>query len=131
MTKRDELIILEKAEQIAFLSLRKCRVTPFVKPNGRVAFSVRGDITGALAELEGNAKVPILDFLKRLESVKSVIYAMKGNESYRRRECRDVDLQTEKSSLYPYRPYVSEYCREYTCHLDKTPEEQRRREGTR
>jgi len=77
MTDENEIVVLEKAPQVAFCFLKKLRVTPFVKPNGRVAFKVKGDVAGVLAELASNPEVPLLDYLNRLDTVRSLIFTLK------------------------------------------------------
>jgi len=77
----EEEVIMEKATQVAYCSLRKLRVTPFLKPNGRVAFKVRGNVSAILSELQENPSVPILDYFQRYENVRSIIFTMKGGNS--------------------------------------------------
>lgn len=72
-----EEVIMEKATQVAFCSLRKLHVTPFVKPDGRVAFRVKGNVSDVLTELQTNPKIPILDYLNRLEVIRSFIFTLK------------------------------------------------------
>lgn len=79
MKKNKEEAIMEKASLVAFCSLKKLHVKPFVKPDGRVAFVIRGDVSKVLAEMQANPAVPILDYLQRLESVRSIIFTMKGS----------------------------------------------------
>lgn len=77
-----EEVIMEKATQVAYCSLKKLHVTPFVKPDGRVAFRVRGNVSDVLAELQANPSVPLLDYLNRLETIRSFIFTLKkGNHA--------------------------------------------------
>ena len=76
--KAVEEIEIEKATQVAYLSLKGLHVTPFTKSNGRVAFRVRGAISEVLAELQGNPPVPILDYIQRFETVRSIIFTLKN-----------------------------------------------------
>jgi hypothetical protein len=73
----DEITVMEKAPQVAYCSLKKLHVIPFLKSDGRVAFYVKGDVAGALADLAGNPKVPLLDFLNRLDTVRQIIFTLK------------------------------------------------------
>jgi len=75
-----EEIIVDKAHQVAFLSLRKLHVTPFVRPDGRVSFIVKGNVSGVLGEMQDNPCVPILDYLQRLEAIKSIIFTLKRHK---------------------------------------------------
>lgn len=77
MKKKSEPLVFEKATQLAFLSLENCQLKPFRKPGGRVAFEVSGDVYGALARLSTNPPVPILDYINRLDAIRSVIFSMK------------------------------------------------------
>ena len=57
------------------------KVIPQKNDHGRVEFVVEGseaDIDGALTELYGNSKVGVLDFIKALKSLRSSIFALKG-----------------------------------------------------
>jgi hypothetical protein len=55
------------------------KVSPQKNPSGQVEFHVEGtNIDGALEELYGNAKVGVLDFIKALKSLRSSIFALKG-----------------------------------------------------
>lgn len=75
-----EEVIMEKATQVAYCSLKKLHVTPFVKSDGRVAFKVKGNVSAVLAELQSNPSIPILDYLNRLETIRSFIFTLKkGN----------------------------------------------------
>jgi hypothetical protein len=78
MSKTKEKVIIEKAPQVAFLSLAGCHVKPFKKSDGRVAFEVSGDVSGEFARLSSNPSVPILDYMNRLDAIRSVIFTMKG-----------------------------------------------------
>lgn len=80
MQNEKEEVIMEKATLVAFCSLRKLHVTPFKKLNGRVAFRVKGDVTKILADLQTNPKINILDFLTRLEAVRTNIFALKAGK---------------------------------------------------
>jgi hypothetical protein len=77
MPEEQEEIISEKANQVAFFSLRKLHITPFVKPDGRVAFNVKGNISEVLAELQTNPLIPLLDYIQRLETIRSLIFTLK------------------------------------------------------
>lgn len=81
MPKEKEEVIIEKASTVAFLSLKKCHVTPFVKPNGRVAFRVRGNVSKILSELQANPLVNLLDYIQRLDSTRSIIFLMKESDN--------------------------------------------------
>lgn len=77
MPKANEEIVMEKATQVAFCSLKKLHVTPFEKPNGRIAFNVKGNVSEVLTELNTNPSIPILDYIQRLETVRSIIFTLK------------------------------------------------------
>jgi len=74
---KNEEITLDKATQVAFCSLKKLRIIPFIKTDGRVSFKIKGNVTEVLAELQGNPKVPILDYLNRLDIIRSIIFTLK------------------------------------------------------
>lgn len=75
--KPDEKVIIEKATQVAFLSLRGLSCKPVVGEDGRVRFEFAGPVLETLAELQQNPKVNILDFINRLDAVRSVIFTLK------------------------------------------------------
>ncbi len=79
MNEVSETIVLEKAPLVAFCSLKGCHIKPFTKDDGRVAFEVQGDVHSVLADLSSNPTVPILDYLNRLDSVRTVIFTLKNN----------------------------------------------------
>ncbi len=55
------------------------KVTPLKNLSGQVEFRVEGeDIDGALQELYANASVGVLDYIKALKSLRSSIFALKG-----------------------------------------------------
>jgi hypothetical protein len=89
LKKEEQVIVMENASQVAFCSLKKLHITPFVKPDGRVAFSVKGDISKVLSELSENPLIPILDYIQRLDTIRSIIFSMKGKE-YNNSKSRDV-----------------------------------------
>ena len=72
-----EEVIMEKATQVAYCSLEKLHITPFVQSNGRVAFKVKGNVSAVLAKLQTNPSIPILDYLNRLETIRSFIFTLK------------------------------------------------------
>lgn len=76
--KKDEVIQVERATQVAYFSLRGLHVTPYVRSDGRVVFTVRGAISKVLAELQGNPSVPILDYIQRFETVRGIIFTLKN-----------------------------------------------------
>lgn len=78
MNEQEE-VVMEKATHVAFCSLKKLHITPFKKPDGRVAFRVKGNVSEVLTELQTNPKIPILDYLQRYETVRSVIFSLKRN----------------------------------------------------
>jgi hypothetical protein len=79
MQNEKEEIILDKAPYVAFCSLKKLNISPFVKKDGRVAFRISGNVSEVLGELQTNPLVPILDYLQRLETIRSLIFSLKGN----------------------------------------------------
>lgn len=76
MNEQEE-VVMEKATHVAFCSLKKLHITPFKKPDGRVAFRVKGNVSEVLTELQTNPKIHILDYLQRFETVRSVIFSLK------------------------------------------------------
>ncbi|OPX93534.1 MAG: hypothetical protein A4E59_02607 [Syntrophorhabdus sp. PtaB.Bin027] len=71
-------MVLDDASVVAFLSLKKLKITPQLKPDGKVNFLVEGDnITEALQELYGNVSVGALDYIKAFKGFRSSIFAMK------------------------------------------------------
>lgn len=79
--KGQEKVVLDRAPQVAYCSLRKLHCKPFVAPDGRVKFEVIGPVGETLAELQTNPKVPLLDYLNRLDAVRSIIFTLKGKRS--------------------------------------------------
>jgi hypothetical protein len=81
MGKEQEEIVMEKATTVAFCSLKGLHVTPFVKPNGRVAFKIKGNVSEVLSELQNNPLINVLAFIQRLEVVRGYIFTLKGESS--------------------------------------------------
>jgi len=81
--EEQEKVVLDRAPQVAYLSLRKLNCKPFVDLDGRVRFEVTGPVTETLAELQSNPKVPLLDYLNRLDAVRSIIFTLKGKRNGR------------------------------------------------
>ena len=76
-----EKAMLDDASVVAFLSLRKFKITPQQKPDGKVGFLVEGtNINEALQELYGNARVGVLDYIKTFKALRSSIFALKGGQ---------------------------------------------------
>jgi hypothetical protein len=75
----DEEVIMRKATTITFASIRGLLLTPYTEPNGRVAFKAKGNVSEVLAELQTNPLIPVLDFIQRLEAIRSIIFTMKNN----------------------------------------------------
>ncbi len=79
MANRKEEVTMEKATQVAYCSLKKLHITPFVKSDGRVAFNVKGNVTEVLADLYTNPSVHILSYIQRLETIRNIIFTLKQN----------------------------------------------------
>ncbi|MHA2217491.1 MAG: hypothetical protein ACXACY_16260 [Candidatus Hodarchaeales archaeon] len=79
--EKKEEVEMEKATMVAFCSLKGLHVTPFVKPNGRVAFRVKGNVSEVLAELQNNPLINVLAFIQRLDIVRGFIFTLKGESS--------------------------------------------------
>ena len=76
---KQEQVELDKATYVAYCSLENLHVTPVVKENGRVNFRVKGNVGEVLAKLQSNPSVKLLDYLNKLELVRSLIFTLKGN----------------------------------------------------
>lgn len=76
--KKKQRTEFEDASLVAFLILRGHKTTPFKRADGRVVFSVEGDILPTLQELYANTQVGVLDFIKTLKAVRSSIFALKA-----------------------------------------------------
>ncbi len=71
--------VLDDASVVAFLCLKKFKITPQVKPDGKVGFLVEGTrINDALQELYANAPVGVLDYIKTFKALRSSIFALKA-----------------------------------------------------
>jgi len=79
--EEQEKVVIDKAPQVAYCSLRKLHCKPFVDNFGRVKFEVSGPVMEILSELQNNPKVPLLDFLNRLDAVRSIIFTLKGRKN--------------------------------------------------
>lgn len=76
-----EKMVLDDAAVVAFLSLKKLKITPQTKPDGRVGFLVEGkNIKEALQELYANAPIGVLDYIKTFKALRSSIFALKGGQ---------------------------------------------------
>ncbi|MGO9138357.1 MAG: hypothetical protein ACLP9S_18585 [Syntrophales bacterium] len=76
-TKDTQVNEIEDVTLAAFLQQRGRSITPRRKPNGRVVFEARGDITADIQALYSNQQVGILDFIRILKSLRSSIFALK------------------------------------------------------
>lgn len=71
---------LEKKTEIAWVSLDKVHLKPDADLSGRVFFEGdREQILKSLSRLQANPKIPILDYITRLQTVNSLIFALKTN----------------------------------------------------
>lgn len=76
-----EKMVLDDASVVAFLSLQQLKITPQIKPDGRVGFLVEGkNINEALQDLYSNAPVGVLDYIKTFKALRSSIFALKGGQ---------------------------------------------------
>lgn len=79
-THCEDTMRLEKPTEIAWASLQKVHLTPDVDPAGRVFLEGnREQIMKALALLQTNPEVPILDYINRLQTIKGIIFTLKNN----------------------------------------------------
>ena len=51
----------------------ECTAESFLRPTGKVSFRVKGNIEAALSRIYANEKVPILDFIKEIKSLRNSI----------------------------------------------------------
>jgi hypothetical protein len=79
MKNVDKVTIIEDAMLVAWLSLKKHKITPKRRPDGRIVFEITGNIDSDLEELYANGKVGALDFLKALKTIRSSIFALKDS----------------------------------------------------
>lgn len=75
----NEEMIIEKDRLVAYLSLSGIHCQPFLQDNGRVAFKCLGRVTEVLADLQGNPRVRLLDYMQRLDSVRQLIFSLKDH----------------------------------------------------
>jgi len=72
----------EDATIVAYLAYRGHQVTPCKKLNGRIVFTVTGDIARDVEAFYQNQNVGVLDYIRILKMIRSSIFnlrAMKGN----------------------------------------------------
>jgi len=69
--------IISNAYIAAFLSLSGVKLTPIRQPDGRVAFRIDSNPASAFADFAANKTVPIIDYVQRLQAVKSIIFTLK------------------------------------------------------
>lgn len=80
MKTQDGRLKVEKATEAAFISLEKVHLVPGVGESGRVYLEGdREQIMQALSRLQSNPKVPILDYITRLQTIKGIIFTLKNN----------------------------------------------------
>ena len=77
--EKAEVHIFEDSSIVAFLSIKKFKITPQNADTGKVVFAVEGpDINKALAALYNNEKVGALDLIKAVKFMRSSIFALKA-----------------------------------------------------
>lgn len=54
-----------------------CTAESFLRPSGKVSFRVKGDIQSALSRIYANEKVPIMDFIKEIKSLRNSIFVLR------------------------------------------------------
>lgn len=55
----------------------ECTAESFLRPTGKVSFRVKGNIEAALSRIYANEKVPILDFIKEIKSLRNSIFVLR------------------------------------------------------
>lgn len=74
----EEKIIIDKDTIVAYCSFYGCHCYPFGdEETNRVKFVVTGQVSEALASLNSNNSIPILDYLNRLGMVRSILFQFK------------------------------------------------------
>ncbi len=68
---------LEDTTLVAFLSLKNHNITPYQKSDGRVIFTVEGNIASDIQDYYANSKIKVLDCVKYLQTIRSSIFALK------------------------------------------------------
>jgi len=77
--EKAEVNTLEDTSIVAFLSLKKFKITPQKADTGKVVFVVEGpDINKALTALYNNENVGALDLIKAFKAIRSSIFALKA-----------------------------------------------------
>ncbi len=77
--EKAETYTFEDSSIVAFLSIKKFKITPQKAGTGRVVFVVEGsDINKALTALYNNEKVGALDLLKAIKAIRSSIFVLKA-----------------------------------------------------
>jgi len=69
---------IEDTSLVAFLALKGYQFKPIRRSDGRIIFQIEGDFITELQELYSNPSVPVLDYIKWLKTVRSSIFALKG-----------------------------------------------------
>lgn len=75
---KEQETILENAPVVAVCAVKKLEITPFKKPDGKIAFIVRGDVATAINCIYQNEAIGINDYLKALNSVRNAIFTLKN-----------------------------------------------------
>jgi hypothetical protein len=76
--KVEEPAIFEDAIITGILLSKGHKVTPFKKSDGRVIYSVEGDIEKTMHEIYSNCPIGALDVLRSIKLTRSMIFNLRG-----------------------------------------------------
>lgn len=65
-----------------------CIAETFLRPSGKVAFKVKGPVQSALSRIYANDKIPIMDFIKEIKSLRNSIFILRSTMPGNRQETR-------------------------------------------
>jgi hypothetical protein len=81
VTEEAEEAAFDNASIVTYLAEGGCELTPY-NYDSKVRFWVKGPISRLLAELQQNPKMPILSYIQRLSTIRSMIFQLKGQRKY-------------------------------------------------
>lgn len=79
MTNTNEQVIETEDTFIASaLQGFDCKVIPFPKPTGKIAFRITGDIQAAVSRISADEKVGVATYIRILKNLRSQIFLLKS-----------------------------------------------------
>lgn len=77
-TNGQETIEIEDSFMASAFQSFDCKVIPFPKPTGKIAFRISGDIQAAVSRISSDEKVGVATYIRILKNLRSQIFLLKS-----------------------------------------------------